>query len=72
MDRNAQHQASKDVPAPTDETPEHRPVGSIPTNDLTLPAINDGGSWFIEGACLSILTDRAVEVPFPQAFVLVA
>ncbi len=35
---------------------------------LTLPLIHQGGSWFNERACLSILTDRAVEVHFPQAF----
>src|SRR6266705_2959263 len=35
---------------------------------LTLPAINDGGSWFNEGACHLNTATQAVEVPFPQAF----
>ena len=35
---------------------------------LTLPAINDGGSWFIEGACHMNTATHTVEVPFPQAF----
>jgi len=35
---------------------------------LTLPAINDRGSWFIEGACPMNTTTHSVVVPFPQAF----
>ncbi len=35
---------------------------------LTLPAMNDGGSWFNEGACTMNTTTHSVEVPFPQAF----
>ena len=35
---------------------------------LTLPAINDGGSWFNEGACHLNTATQAVEAPFPQAF----
>ena len=30
--------------------------------------MNDGGSWFNEGACHMNTTTHAVEVPFPQAF----
>src|SRR4249920_2643890 len=37
-------------------------------SQLTLPAINDGGSWFNEGACHLNTATQAVEVPFPQAF----
>jgi hypothetical protein len=45
-------------------------MGGIPTNhfDLTLPAINGGGSWFNEGACPMNTPTHSVEVPFPQAF----
>ncbi len=30
--------------------------------------MNDGGSWFNEGACYMNTATHAVEVPFPQAF----
>ena len=35
---------------------------------LTLPAMNDRGSWFIEGACPMNTPTHSVVVPFPQAF----
>jgi hypothetical protein len=35
---------------------------------LTLPLIHQGGSWFIEAACLPAIADKAVEAAFPQAF----
>ncbi len=35
---------------------------------LTLPLMNQGGSWFTQGACHHAITDSVVEVPCPQAF----